>query len=38
MSKMNLDLCQMNIILPAAATAAEQGAAEELQEHTNIIY
>ena len=33
MSKMDMDLCQMNIILPAAAAAAEQGAAEELREH-----
>ncbi len=33
MSKMNMDLCQMSIILPATATVAEQGAAEELREH-----
>lgn len=33
MSKRNLDLCQMGILLPAAATAAEQTAAEELRDH-----
>ena len=30
---MKMDICKMTIVLPAAATVAEQGAAEELREH-----
>ena len=37
MSTTNMDLCQMNILLPAAAAAAEQGAAEELQAHIETM-